>query len=198
MDAIISSKTEVLAVKETSTSSVVITETQPIVISGDTTTAITVERDTTNYISIEADQVLSNTEVRTNTIVSIGGQGPQGPAGASTTYLYMTAGMILSGHRVVCNSDIGLVYASASTVASASSIIGITTGAVLNGALAEVQIASTLEEPSWTWTINDPIFVGDNGLLTQIPPTSGYVCIIGFAVSSTKILIDKQAPILLG
>lgn len=128
------------------------------------------------------------------TPVSIGIQGPQGIQGDSDNYVMLLAGTNLGGHRAVTSSALGVVYATGTS----SNVIGITTGSVLTGGIAQVQISGVLTEPSWNWALNLPIFVGDNGVLTQQVPSDGSLFIIGYPILATQIFIDKQAPILLG
>jgi hypothetical protein len=46
-----------------------------------------------------------------------------------------------------------------------------------------------MTELSWTWTPGEPIFLGNNGMLTQTPPSSGFAIELGTAISATSIWI---------
>lgn len=128
------------------------------------------------------------------TPVSVGIQGPQGIPGASDNYIYLVATETIGGSRAVSASASGAVYSSTNS----NSVLGISTGAVLAGAVIQIQISGIFTEPSWNWTLNQPIFVSNSGILTQQVPETGALLIIGYPVLSTQIFIDKQAPILLG
>lgn len=65
------------------------------------------------------------------------------------------------------------------------------------GGQVTVQTYGPMEEPSWTWTPDAPIFVGLAGALTQTRPTSGFVLEIATALSATMIFIDPKPPIVL-
>lgn len=123
-----------------------------------------------------------------------GSQGPPGVPGASTQFEYHPAGTTLGGNRAVTlNSSGQLVYPD--TTSPNSFVVGITTASAVLGELATVQIAGTQQEPGWNWTPGLPVFVGNTGILTQTPPSSGQVLVVGNATSPTKVHIDKQTPI---
>ena len=109
-----------------------------------------------------------------------------------------TAGIALSGQRaVVLNSSKQLIYATNSDVTHAVKILGITLGAALAGGSIAVQREGVLNEVSWTWTPGLPIFLGDNGALTQTPPASPskFSITLGFAEDATTMLVSIGTPI---
>lgn len=127
-------------------------------------------------------------QVREIQIVTVGEVGPPGTNG---TTVVKTASVSLSGHRaVVLNSSGEAIYADASTIAHRDKVLGITTGAASARADATIKTYGELTEPSWAWTLDDPVFLGLTGLLTQTPPTSGFVQRIGFPTAATKLFID--------
>lgn len=189
-DSVISIPVETNVVN-TSTVSVTVTETSiPIVVSIDGTVGV-VTSTQTNNISTEVD--------KSTTVVSSGEQGPQGIPGDSINYVNLLSGQALSGHKVVSSNNLGYaVYADSTVADTGNKVLGITTGAVSNGSIAQIQIVGVLEEPTWSWNLIDPIFIGTNGQLTQTPPETGYLYIVAFPMTPTKIFIDKQPPIMLG
>jgi hypothetical protein len=66
---------------------------------------------------------------------------------------------------------------------------GVTRAAVLNGNPASVVRVGFLNEASWTWTPNSPVFSTTDGVLTQTVPT-GILRRIGWAISPTQINLD--------
>jgi hypothetical protein len=60
------------------------------------------------------------------------------------------------------------------------------------GADVTVQFAYAITEGSWTWTLGQEVFLSTNGLLTQTPPTSGFLEGVGFPLSPT---ILQKIPI---
>jgi hypothetical protein len=117
----------------------------------------------------------------------------------------ITSGMIveypvaypMSGHRiVVLNENQEAIYASNLNPFHANKVLGMTIGAVISGNIG-IQTGGSLEEPSWNWIIDVPIWLADNGLMTQTPPISGFSLIVGFPVSSTNIFIHIGIPFIL-
>lgn len=105
----------------------------------------------------------------------------------------------ISGHRVLTLNDGGkAIYADSTDLTHAVKIIGISTAAGLTGSMVPTVREGKLEEPSWNWTAGLPIFLGSTGYLTQTVPTkinSNFLLYIGFATSTTSILISIEAPI---
>jgi hypothetical protein len=133
-------------------------------------------------------------------LLSDGRQGPAGPPGipgpAGGSAILRTAATTLSGHRVVKALDNGQVNYADNTLADALTVCGITTGAVIGGAVATVQASGSLTEPSWTW-VAGPVYLAANGNLTQSVPVSGVVLQVGVALSATELFIDIKTPIAL-
>jgi len=128
-----------------------------------------------------------------------GVQGIQGVPGTTDIILYAyTAGDNLSGHRIVMLDSTGvLVYADNTVAASSLRVLGMTIGSSTLGTLVNVQKFGELVDPSWNWSVNLPIYLGLNGLLTQVPPSNPakFSLIVGFAISATSIFINTQPPI---
>jgi len=128
-----------------------------------------------------------------------GKNGRQGEPGTSTddTILSYEAGQTVSGHRAVILEDEKVYYADCTTLSHAKRILGITTGAAMVGVLANVQVSGELTEPSWSWTLDVPVWLSTTGLLSQTPPLSGFSLTVGFPVSATKLLVRISEPIFL-
>ena len=140
-------------------------------------------------------------------VLAVAEQGPPGPpgedgapgagGGVSNVMEYVADGA-LGGHRIVRATTAGKVgYVDPSDPDQAHAALGLTTGAVADGALASVQFAGPITEPSWAWTPNLPIFVGAAGIPTQSPPSSGFHAPVGVAVSATSMVIQLKSPIVL-
>lgn len=106
------------------------------------------------------------------------------------------AAVALSGHRtVLLDTDGKLAYPSLSAADDGGQIIGITVGATAQGSTAVIRTEGLVTEPSWSWS-RGPVFAGDNGVLTQMPPDGAWVRQIGVASSPTSIFINLQPVIL--
>lgn len=143
---------------------------------------------TTDTITVIEDDIL---------IVDSAGQGPTGPPGPSgSPYMMFLADGPISGQRVVRPTTAGKVgYADSGTPTHANIVLGITTGAAGDSAPVSVQTGGTLNEPTWAWAPEQPVFCGINGALTQTPPTAGFCLIVGIATSSTSITVGVKQPI---
>ncbi|MEZ2293931.1 hypothetical protein [Variovorax sp. RCC_210] len=131
-------------------------------------------------------------------LVDEGRQGPPGPPGGlGQAYVEFPAAVPLGGHRAVRLLAGQAIYADHTVVADANAVLGITRGAVEEGALAQIQFGGLMTEPSWAWTPDQPVFVGLEGVLTQPSPTTGFSLIVGIATLPTQILIGAKAPIVL-
>jgi len=140
-------------------------------------------------------------------VLAVAEQGPPGPpgedgapgagGGVSNVMEYVADGA-LGGHRIVRATTAGKVgYVDPSDPDQAHAALGLTTGAVADGALASVQFAGPISEPSWAWAPNLPVFVGAAGVPTQTPPSSGFHATVGVAVSATSMVIQLKSPIVL-
>lgn len=136
------------------------------------------------------------------TIGSIGPEGPAGPQGvpgaAGGTTITLTAGEALGGHRIVTTNALGqAIYADVSSLPQANSVVGLTLGATLSGAQATVQLAGLIEEPSWSWIPQQPIYLTGLGQLTQTRPTTGNMLQIATPVTATSIILAVKIPVTL-
>lgn len=125
-------------------------------------------------------------------------QGPIGPSGGSA--LSAVAGEPLGGQRVVYMAPSGLAfYASNQTAAHGLIALGVTLGAAILGSPVDILRAGDIVEPSWSWTLDEPVYLGNNGLLTQVPPVGPAVFqrIIGFPIASDRLYISFREPIYL-
>lgn len=109
-----------------------------------------------------------------------------------------TAGMNLSGHRVVRpQADGTIVYADPSDSATwRSGPWWLTQGAMSSGASAELLAEGEITEASWTWTPGARLFLGASGLLSTVPPAAPARMVqVAVAGSGTTIWFAPQLPI---
>jgi hypothetical protein len=164
------------------------------------TSVLTVETgpETCTFETAQEDIVTlaTITEV-TSVIETAAPRGLQGEKGDGSITLEYPVAYAMSGHRiVVLNESQQAIYASNAVPAHATKILGMTTEAVISGDI-RIQNGGVLTEPSWTWTLDIPIWLGVDGLMTQTAPVSGFSLIVGFPISSTSMFIDIREPIFL-
>lgn len=122
-------------------------------------------------------------------------QGPPGPsAGAGAEY---TAAQALGGHRAIALTLAGqAVYASALQAGDRLRVAGITLGAAGAGDLVTVQSAGLIVHAGWSFTPDQPVYLGEDGLLVQaLPPGAVFSQVVGLALAATRLLVTLQPPI---
>lgn len=144
--------------------------------------------------------VVGNPVSKTIELVTKGPQGEQGPEGppgpAGGNVVQLQAVGVLGGHRVVRSVPGGIGYASANDPAHGDDVVGLTLQAGADEPI-NVQVAGEVVEPSWDWAPQEPIFLGADGMLTQVPPEepAAFVLVFGFATSPTSLMIRIEPPI---
>jgi hypothetical protein len=106
----------------------------------------------------------------------------------------VTAAENLGGHRIVTVEG---YYASKDTATDKNKVLGMTTGAVSAGSEATVAVSGFIEESSWNWNVNLPVFLSTNGQLTQSEIASGFSLIVGKPRTATSLFINISQPIIL-
>lgn len=85
--------------------------------------------------------------------------------------------------------------ADSSNVLHRDKIVGIALESFNNGFVGKVQVYGELYEPSWTWTLG-AVFLNSTSL-SQTPPTTGFVQVIGRSKTSEIMLVKLEESILL-
>jgi len=158
-------------------------------------------QDTTRIEVVEVEQGVEVTSAGPIEVVTAAEQGPegiQGPPGSGSAVTRL-AGVALGGHRVVVlDSSDEAIYADHTILAHRDKVLGLTNGAVAQGDEATIVTYGEVVEPSWNWTLDDPVFLGTNGMLTQVVPTTGFLQRVGFPNGApTKLFVDIDTPITL-
>lgn len=155
-----------------------------------------------NTASVVTKQNTVSSVVERTSVVKVASPGPQGPAGVNGadggTYATKIAATALGGHRIVrtvSGTDVG--YASNDDVLHGDDVLGMTLGAASAGAVVQVANEQDITEPSWSWTPQEPLYLGLNGLVTQTPPESpaAFALVVGFATSATSARIRIEQPV---
>ena len=107
----------------------------------------------------------------------------------------MVADGIIHGRRAV-SAALGLVYHPAlATPADGVNVYGIAANAAVDGDTVEVHTQGPMTDASWTW-VAGPVYVADEGVLSQTAPTMGWIVTVGMAIAPDTIDIHIQLPIL--
>lgn len=115
--------------------------------------------------------------------------GPPGLPGSSEVIgITVTAGEAIGGHRAVTFDAAGEAVLADHRTLAAGAALALSTHAASSGADLTVQASGPIEEPGWSWQPG-PIYVGQDGVLTQTPPTSGVLAQIGSALGPSKMIV---------
>ena len=108
-----------------------------------------------------------------------------------------TAGENLGGHRAICTIGGFIRHADSIVQAYGVAVLGITLDACSSGGTCKYAVFGRVVEQSWSWNTSLPVYAGRYGVLTQIPPTSGFCIVIGTPIDSKTLLVKVGEPILL-
>ena len=80
---------------------------------------------------------------------------------------------------------------------SEASVIGISVTSALDGERLSYKTIGKLNDSSFNFPVNDQIYLGANGLLTNVAPLIGFRTLIGTSNGLGEIQINIQEPIIL-
>jgi hypothetical protein len=106
------------------------------------------------------------------------------------------AGETVSALKVVYELDGQVFPLSADDAAHIDLLAGITTTSATTSEDVVVQRLGTIDDAGWSWTPGR-VWLGLAGVLTQIPPLTGFDVLIGNAVSATRLILNIQDPVTL-
>jgi hypothetical protein len=113
-------------------------------------------------------------------------------AGSSSSFLISAvAAESMSALRAVYRAADGFRLADANDAARVN-VVGITTTSASIGASVDARIFGEMVDNGWSWVVNQKIWLGASGQLTQTIPSVGYQVEIGIAVEAQKILINIE------
>lgn len=159
-----------------------------VILSGAPAAVIEVARET-GVVEVESPIVV------VEIVEGVAGGGGSEPSTSSEVHL--EAANTLSGHRVV--RGVGSAQAdlaSSDDASHAGFVIGITTGAAMQGDDATIQIAGSMIEVSFSF-VPGPVYFNSIGVLTQTRPTSGFIQQVAVAVDTTEIVVQLGVPVTL-
>jgi len=108
-----------------------------------------------------------------------------------------TASEDMIANRMVIAKNSQIEYADNTDITHSQIVTGIITQSVLLGQEVNVTISGEVIEGTWNWTLDEPIFLDINGLMTQTVPTIGFSLQVGYPTSITSMIIDIKTSIIL-
>lgn len=119
-----------------------------------------------------------------------GPPGPQGDPGPTGGQFSITTAQAVGGHRVIAlNADREGVYADQADVL-ATTVVGFSANAAVAGDDVTLVQSGPLEYPAGGLIPEQPVFLGSDGLITQTPPSSGWLLRVGTALATNYITVD--------
>ncbi len=106
----------------------------------------------------------------------------------------LAAGTV-GGQRAIVLLGNSALHADNTNAAHFGKCVGVSCHASVAGDMVDVQVFGPMVDPGWNWTPDGPVFVGADGVLTQTPPTSGWLQRVGLANTATKLWVDLQPAI---
>lgn len=163
-----------------------------VLIDNETEASVLVEREVDVVIEESAPQEVIVTESEQG---PPGPRGPIGPSGGSA--LSVTAGQDIGGHRLVLlNAQGDAIYADARQLSHAEVVVGLTVFAAVQGQSIDIVRAGIVEEPSWSWVADQPVYLGLDGVPTQtLPPGALFGLVVGFPIAPTRLFMSIKPPI---
>lgn len=128
----------------------------------------------------------------------IGEDGPPGPRGEPGTpsAIRMTSPGNFSGHRVISSYQEIIQYADCRDESSFS-VIGVTNSSATIGEELVLSLNGVIDYPG-ELLVDQPVFLGEFGMLTQVVPTHKYMRKMGVAISQNQILLNIGETYTLG
>ena len=134
--------------------------------------------------------------------VAEGPQGPTGPIGPTgptdqITFRRIASGALGGQRMVKANPDGTVSYADTTDVADAGKVLGITDFAVADGEEVVIIREGLTEFEGWSFNVGLPVYLGENGLVTQTASPAGFSQIVVFAENPTNLFVNLPEPIIL-
>lgn len=145
------------------------------------------------YIRETLSKVIIKDNISKVIIKQVGTPGPMGEKGNDSNQSEFIVGnpLGIGGHRIVY-LDISqkLQYATSFDLKTVNKIIGMSLNASSFGAVCRVQSNGLITDNSFSFKIDYPIYLADNGLITQIYPIGGCCKVLGYPITSTSFNLN--------
>jgi hypothetical protein len=117
-------------------------------------------------------------------------QGPPGPAGGVTE---VQAGDVIHGRRVIRMANGEAFHPNINDDSQALQVLGISLEAASSGSPFPVRTSGPMTDPGWDW---EPgyVYCGNDGVLTQSIPPTGWLQRVARVISPTTINVDIDTP----
>ncbi len=108
------------------------------------------------------------------------------------------AGETISALRILTTDSSGFgIYADPTNSEHVRRLLGMSTSSGTAGNPINLRLEGKYQDASWSWDVNQPLFLGANGTFTQVAPATGNLVVLGHAIKSDTILLNFEKPIAL-
>ena len=166
----------------------------------ETVVILVVEQQPSSTIVVEQGTTVITQDPNGLSVLVAAEQGPEGKQGVAgpsggAAFVRDAAATVSGGRAVALNADGEAIHADGADDDFAWRVVGLALNGANLGNPVTIATAGEVEEPTWSWIEGKPVFLGSAGSLTQTPPTSGFILVVGSAVGATRILVNVQQPI---
>lgn len=113
---------------------------------------------------------------------------------AKVLVLERTAGETISALKAVYLTDSTTCKLANNTDDIQGTVIGISLTAGNLGDTIKILSFGIIDDPFFTYTINDPVFLGTNGNLITTQPSSGVLTEVGYGLGAGSFYVKPNSP----
>ncbi len=110
---------------------------------------------------------------------------------------YDIADGTVSAIKAIYKTINGIAHGDADVSYETATIIGISITGATTGNVVKYQIDGRLEDSSFNFPLNDPLYLGSDGSITNTPPSTGHRTRLGTSLGVGAIQIEIEEPIIL-
>lgn len=156
-------------------------------------TTLTVQTARTT-LAVELPETTLELSIPTRAPVQVavvgGAPGPQGPVGPpGVADITVAAGAAIGALKAVRIATSG--QAELADKNSNPEVVGLTITAAASGDDIDVRLGGPVVDLSWNWA-EGPVWLGSAGTLTQTPPTTGHLVVVGRSAGPTRLIVDPE------
>lgn len=114
-------------------------------------------------------------------------RGEKGADGQGVVEELVCGQAIVKFRVLTTNSDGKAIYASNMEINHVNRVLGISILAGAENATIKFQRFGLIYNDSWNWTPEEVLYLGENGIITNSPPTLGSLIVCGYAQTDKQI-----------
>ncbi|WP_313214787.1 hypothetical protein [Stenotrophomonas acidaminiphila] len=120
--------------------------------------------------------------------------GVAGDPVVSLAPLVRPAAATVSALRLVSEGADGVRHLDPTDAASVAGMLGISITAGDAGSAISIKAGGSIDDAGWSWSPGF-VFAAPSGALTQVPPTTGWEIVVGYAPAPTRLNLTFDEPV---